>query len=121
MKKILFAEDEPLILKFVSFRLESLGYGVIKARDGAEALKLIEEEIPDLILLDIVMPIMSGYDVCKQVKMNEKLKHIPVILFTASEPEIVAARAKEVGASDYIMKPFDPDDLLSKIKNLLDD
>lgn len=119
MKKILLAEDEPLILKFVSFRLESLGFKILKAKDGGEALKLVEQEMPDLILLDILMPVMDGYEICKRVKANEKTKHIPVILFTASDPSVVTTKAKEVGASDFIIKPFNPDNLLAKIQKFI--
>ena len=119
MKKILFVEDEPLILKFVSLRLESLGYKIIKAIDGAQALKLIHEKNPDLVLLDVRMPIMDGYEVCKRVRANKKLKHIPIILFTASDPTLVITKVTEVGANDYIIKPFDPKELLEKIKKFI--
>jgi len=119
MKKILLAEDEPIILKFVSFRLEGLGYEIYKASDGAEALKLIKKHRPDLILLDVLMPGMDGYEVCRRVRMDKKLKHIPVILFTASDPTIVTAKVKEVGADDYIIKPFEPDSLLEKIQKYI--
>jgi len=119
MKKILFVEDEPLILKFVSLRLESLGYEILKATDGAEAFRLIQEKNPDLVLLDVRIPVMDGYEVCKKVRNNEKLKRIPVILFTASDPTLVITKVKEVGANDYIIKPFDPKELLEKIRKFI--
>ncbi|MFH2145877.1 MAG: response regulator [Candidatus Omnitrophota bacterium] len=119
MKKILVVEDELIILKFVVFRLEKEGYEVLSATDGRVALDIIQNRKPDLVLLDVFIPSLDGYEVCKCVKEDTKLRHIPVILFTASEPTIVAHKGKEVGADDYIIKPFDPEQLLEKIKKFI--
>jgi len=119
MKKILVVEDEPIILKFVSFRLEQAGYEILTASDGEKALRLIKENKPDLVLLDVLIPRLNGYEVTRQVKEDESLKQIYIILFTASDPFIVQEKIKEVMADGYIIKPFDADKLLETIKGFI--
>jgi len=119
-KKILFVDDEPDLLKVATFRLKKAGYEVVQAVDGQEALDILAGgSPPDLILLDLRLPVVSGYEVCIKVKGDEKTKNIPVILFTASTQDI-ARKAKEWGAEDYLLKPFEPEVLLEKVKRLLD-
>ena len=118
-KKILIVDDEPDILKVVTFRVKKLEYEVVTATNGQEALDLIQKEEPDLILLDIELPVMNGYEVCQRVKTNEKLKHIPIIFLTASSASKIAEKVKEFNADDYLIKPFDSEELLKKIKNFI--
>lgn len=118
-KKILVVDDEPDILKVVTFRVKKLEYEVVTATNGQEALDLIQKEEPDLILLDIELPVMNGYEVCQRVKTNEKLKHIPIIFLTASIASKIAEKVKEFNADDYLIKPFDSEELLKKIKNFI--
>ncbi len=118
-KKILIVDDEPDILRLASLRLKKLGYNVIMAIDGKEALDAIRSEKPDLVLLDLILPVMNGADVCKKTKNDEKLKHIPIILFTAHSDSMTAEKTKEFGADDYIIKPFDPEELMNKIERIL--
>jgi CheY-like chemotaxis protein len=119
-KRILFVDDEPDLLKVTTFRLKKAGYELLTADNGNDALSLARKESLDLIFLDIRLPGMNGDEVCKQLKSDEKYKHIPIILFTASA-NCVADKAKEVGAEDYIIKPFNPQDLLAKVKKLIGD
>jgi len=116
--KILLIEDELDLVEVTKMRLKKSGYEVLSATSGEEALALLQKDIPDLILLDLLLPGMQGEEVCKKLKADANLKHIPVILFTASASDISKV-AKEVGAADYIMKPSEPEDLLSKIKKFI--
>jgi DNA-binding response OmpR family regulator len=117
-KKILIVDDEPDILKVVIFRLKKSGYEVLSAVNGEEAIELIKANVPDLIFLDLRLPLLSGAEVCKQLKSNEKLKHIPIILFTASADTVKDILAK-TKADDYIIKPFEPEVLLEKIRKFI--
>jgi len=118
-KKILVVDDEPDVVKVVSFRLKKAGYEVFTADNGKKGLDSVTDNRPDLVLLDLRMPVMSGYDVCKQIKSDDKLKNIPVILLTASGAGTIANSAKEYNADDYIVKPFNPEELLEKVKKYL--
>ena len=120
LKTILVVDDEPAIVKVVSFRLKKAGYNVVSAADGQEGLDLIGKIKPDLILLDLRLPVLDGFQVCQKVKADESLKAIPIIIFTASSTgENIDSRYKEVGADDYLIKPFEPEVLLEKIRKLL--
>ena len=119
-KKILVVDDEPDILKVTSIRLKKLGYNVLTAADGKEALDTMRSENPDLVLLDLVMPIMNGAEVCEQIKNDKTLKHTPIILFTASgSSDMTAEKIKKIGADGYIVKPFEPEELMGKIEGIL--
>ena len=118
-KKILIVDDEPDILRLTSLRLRKLGYDVLTAVDGKEALDAIRNENPDLVLLDLLIPFMNGAEVCEQVKNDKTLKHIPIILFTAHSDTMTAEKAKKLGAEDYIIKPFDPEELTDKVEEIL--
>ena len=117
-KKILIVDDEPDLLRIACFRLEKSGYQVLSAVNGKEGLEMVEKESPDLVLLDIKLPLIEGTDVCLSIKKNDKLKHTPVILFTASAQNI-EERLKACGAEGYIIKPFSAEDLLEKVKKLI--
>lgn len=121
-KKILIVDDEPELLDLVGLRLESFGYAVMKASDGKKAMELLTKEIPDLILLDVMMPGKDGYEVCNEIKSEERLSRIPIILFTAKpeQKEKLKSNYNFIAADDFIVKPFEPEDLLLKIKRFID-
>lgn len=119
VKKILVVDDEVDLLSVVSVRLRSLNCEVVTAINGKEALEMIKRSKPDLILLDLVLPVMNGYDLCKVLKADDRFKDIPVILFTASVIRDVKEKTQQLGAQDYVMKPFDPKILIEKIKRLI--
>jgi len=118
-KKILVVDDEPDILAVVVFRLKSLGYEIVSAVDGRQGLELIKSERPDLVLLDYRLPFMDGLEVGRRVKNDETLKGTPIILLTASSGEDIERMVKDAGVDDYLKKPFDPGELLAKIKAYL--
>jgi two-component system, OmpR family, alkaline phosphatase synthesis response regulator PhoP len=118
-KKILIVDDEPDVLKLTSLRLEKLGFKVLTAANGKDALDTIRKEKPDLAMLDLIMPIMYGSEICKLVKSDENLKHIPIILFTAYSEIMTDEKAKSIGADSYIAKPFDARELFNKVEQLL--
>ena len=118
-KKILVVDDEPDLLKVASFRLRKLGYEIIEATDGAKAMELIQEHRPHLILLDLRLPIMDGWEVCRRVKADDQLKNIPIIILTASAGALNSEITKELKAEDLLVKPFEPDVLLEKIKKYI--
>ncbi|MFP3854186.1 MAG: response regulator transcription factor [Anaerolineales bacterium] len=120
MTKILVAEDERDIRELINFTLRLRGYEVVLARDGEEALELALKEHPDLVLLDIRMPRMSGYEVCQLIKDNEATKHIPVVFLTAKGQESEVQQGMKAGATDYILKPFSPDTLVERLQKHLE-
>ena len=119
MKKILVVEDDPDVLKVVIFRLEKAGYDTVTAKDGQVALDLIQELKPDLVLLDLILPVIDGYTLCRQVKTDEKLKHIPIILFTGIMPASLPRKVRELKADDYLIKPFNVGELLNKVRRFI--
>ncbi len=110
--KILFIDDAPEILMISAIRLRKLGYEVLTAACGDEGIRIAEEAEPALIFLDIMMPDKDGLQVCREIKNNPSLKCIPVILFTALSRDIVEQKIAESGADGYLIKPFEPEDLL---------
>jgi DNA-binding response OmpR family regulator len=117
-KKILLIEDERLLLEMYVSRLEKAGFEILSAEDGDMGLKIAQEKIPDLILLDIVMPGMSGYDVLKELKTNPSTKDIPVIVFSNLGQEEEIKKGLALGAEDYIVKTsVTPTELLEKIES----
>jgi len=119
VKRILVVDDEPDIVTVIGKSLRDNGYEVIAANDGQEALEKAKAEKPDLILLDLMLPIMDGYKVCGLLKNDTRYSKIPVILFTAKAQEKDIKLGEEVGADAYITKPFEPEVLFSKIKELI--
>ena len=118
-ERILIVEDEKDISELLEYNLQSEGFVPVKAFDGNEALEMVKKERPDLILLDIMMPEMDGRDVCKALKRDEKTRHIPVVMLTAKSEESDVIVGLELGADDYIVKPFSPKVLISRIKAVL--
>lgn len=118
--KILVVDDEKDIVDIIKYNLEQEGeFEVLTALDGKEALNIAEEEKPDLILLDIMMPGMNGFDVCKQLKTYAPTSRIPVIFLTAKENEIDEIIGLEIGADDYIQKPISPRKIIARIKSVI--
>ena len=116
MTSILVVDDEPVFIEALTISLEREGFGVIAAADGPAALKAISEKDPDLILLDVMLPGMSGIDVCREIR---KSSSVPVIMVTAKGEEIDAVVGLEVGADDYLAKPFEPKELILRIQNII--
>ena len=119
-KKILVADDEPYILMALTDAVEMEGYDCVTAVNGKEAVEKAREEMPDLILLDIMMPYKDGYEACEELKADDQTKNIPIIMLTAKSQQVDIQRGKEVGADDYITKPFRPSTLRKKFNEVLD-
>jgi DNA-binding response OmpR family regulator len=116
---VLVADDDPDILALVTFRLERGGYDVVAANDGEEAMRLALERAPDLAVLDVMMPKLDGYEVTTRLRQNERTRRMPVILLTARVQEADIARGFEVGADDYVKKPFSPQELGARVQAIL--
>ena len=117
--KILISEDNPDIRKILVMRLEINGYDVIQAKDGEEAVDKIKKDRPALVILDLMMPKISGFEVCRMIKFDDKYKDMPIIVLSALDQQADRERAIENGADAYFIKPFDLELLLSKIKSLV--
>lgn len=117
--RIVLAEDDPQIARLTSFKLEKEGFEVIWEKDGGAAFESIKSNLPDLVLLDIMMPVMDGYQVLKKMKEDDDIKNIPVIMLTAKGQERDVVTGIEMGAEDYIVKPFRPAELTARIKKIL--
>ena len=118
-KKILLIDDEPELIKAVEIRLKSIGYEVALSYDGRTGIDKAKEIKPDLILLDLIMPIMDGYGVANELKDDPETKHIPIIILTASQREDLKTRCRQLGVASFIMKPFETSDLLNMVKAIL--
>lgn len=116
---ILVADDDEDILNLVCLRLEQVGYDVARARNGAEAVRLAGERRPSLCVFDVQMPEMTGYEAIKEMRADEGLRTVPIILLTASVQERDMARGYDAGADDYMRKPFNPRELQARIEKLL--
>ena len=114
-KKILIVDDEPDIVETLKFLIESEGFESIIALDGEEALRKAKEENPDLMILDVMLPKINGYKVCRLLKFDSKYKHIPILMVTARSQEEDKVIGEETGADEYITKPFDINELVEKI------
>jgi two-component system, OmpR family, alkaline phosphatase synthesis response regulator PhoP len=118
-KRVLIADDEPNIVAALEFLLQRNGYEVHTARNGDEALSLIELHNPDLVLLDVMMPQRSGYDVCQRVREREDWRHIKIIMLSAKGRDVEVNKGVSLGADLYITKPFSTRELVAKINGLL--
>ena len=117
--KVLVVDDEIYIVHILDFSLGMEGYEVITALDGEQALERMESDRPDLVVLDIMMPKLDGYEVCRTIKSNPASRHIPVILLSAKGRNVDQKMGFDVGADDYITKPFSPRKLVERINQLL--
>jgi DNA-binding response OmpR family regulator len=117
--KILIVDDETDVVEFITRTLQTEGFDVIAAYDGIAALDLVDSEKPDLILLDIMMPMMSGYEVCEQIKANPQTQHIPVLCVSSAHTPDARALSLRVGAATLVVKPFLPAELVAQIRRYL--
>jgi two-component system alkaline phosphatase synthesis response regulator PhoP len=118
-KKILIVDDEPDILEFLQYNLKKEGYTVVTAGDGKQALEVAASEKPDLIILDIMMPVLDGVEACRQLRTKKEFKETPIAFLTARDEDFSQITALDVGGDDYITKPIKPRVLLSRISALL--
>lgn len=118
-RAVLVVDDEKNIRELVRFNLESRGYKVIEAVDGKQALDIVEQELPLLIILDLMLPKIDGLEVCRTLKANPKTDKIPIIMLTALGDEIDKIVGLELGADDYVTKPFSPRELIARIRAVL--
>ena len=119
MAKILVAEDERDIRELINFTLTFAGHEVHQAPNGAEAITIAQDIIPDLIMMDVRMPKMTGYEACREMKTIDSIKEIPVVFLSAKGQDEEISTGLEAGAIDYILKPFAPDELSQRITDIL--
>lgn len=119
MQKILVVEDDDDIRELIAFNLEMSGYKIIKCDNGEDAIIAALKEIPDLVLLDVMLPGIDGFEVCRKIKKNQSLKDIPIIMLTARTDDDDIITGLETGADDYITKPFRPKVLMARVKTAL--
>lgn len=120
-KSILVVDDEPNIVLSLEFLMTQAGYEVRIARDGNAALESVVEKIPDLILLDLMIPGRDGYDVCQTLRRSEEWARIPIIMLTAKGREVEKEKGLALGANEYVTKPFSTAELTKRVKELLGD
>jgi DNA-binding response OmpR family regulator len=118
-RSVLVVDDEPNIVASLEFLLKKAGYDVRVARNGEEALRAVAQRHPDLVLLDVMMPIRDGYDVCESIRANPVLKNVHIIMLTAKSREVEHEKALALGADDYIVKPFSTRELVERVKQVL--
>jgi len=117
--RVLVVEDEPAQLEILAYNLESEGFLVSRARDGEEALLLIREDVPDVIVVDWMMPHLSGIEVCRRLKSNPETRSIPVIILSVRSEDEDKVRGLEIGADDYVVKPYSVVELMARIRTQL--
>jgi two-component system alkaline phosphatase synthesis response regulator PhoP len=118
-EKVLIAEDQPHIRTLMLYKLQNSGYDVVAVENGIEALEKARSENPDVVLLDVMMPLMTGFEVLAALRKDERTRSIPVLLVTAQSREEEVLKGLEMGADDYITKPFSPNELAARIKTVL--
>lgn len=116
---ILVADDEPDVLELVGYRLSRSGFTVVEACDGEEALARALDQVPDLAVLDVMMPKLDGYELTRRLRAADATQRVPVILLTARAQESDIATGFEAGADDYLRKPFNPDELVARVRAVL--
>jgi len=119
MTKILIVDDEQDIADLVSYNLEKEGYATIKAYDGGDVLKTIKTQKPDLVILDLMLPRMNGLDICRAIRANQEVAHLPIIMLTAKADEVDKIIGLEIGADDYMTKPFSVKELIARVRTIL--
>jgi len=119
MAHILVAEDERDIRELIAFTLSFAGHQISQAANGEEAVSLAQSLIPDLILTDVRMPKMTGYEACRQIKAHEATRHIPVVILSAKGQDEEIEQGRDAGADEYILKPFAPDKLQQRVAEIL--
>lgn len=116
--RVLVCDDDPLLLELLEFRLAAKGFEVEAARDGGEAMQALETDPPSAVVLDAMMPVVDGYEVLRRIRENPDLKALPVIMLTARKQEKDIVSALELGASDFLAKPFIPEELVARLIRL---
>ena len=116
---ILVVEDEPNIVESLSFLMKKAGFIVRVARDGNTAIRTIESEAPDLVLLDIMMPRLDGYEVCRTIRANPDWDHVRIIMLSAKGRDLDRRKGLELGADDYITKPFSTREIVARVQEIL--
>lgn len=119
MKKILIADDEPNIVVSLEFLMEQKGYAVQTVGNGPDALQAMSAFVPDLILLDVMMPRMSGYEVCQRIRANPDWQGVKIVMLSAKGREVEISKGLAVGADAYVTKPFSTQDLVARVEDLL--
>jgi two-component system, OmpR family, alkaline phosphatase synthesis response regulator PhoP len=119
MAKILIVDDEQDIADLVSYNLEREGYATIKAYDGRDVLKTVKTQKPDLIILDLMLPHMNGMDICRAIRANPETSNLPIIMLTAKSDEVDKIIGLEIGADDYVTKPFSVKELIARVRTVL--
>ena len=119
MAKILIADDDDILVEMLRFRLEAAGHKVVSAPDGLAALEIAAAQRPDLVVLDSMMPVISGLEVLARLKADDALKHIPIVMLTARKSESDIVSALKSGVDEYLTKPFIPQELMVRIDKLL--
>ncbi len=120
MAKILIAEDEQDIRELIAFALRFVGHDVISFTNGFEAWENAEKELPDMILLDVHMPVMTGIEACMKIKADPNTTHIPIVFLSAKGQEVEIQAGLDAGASEYLLKPFAPDELARQVQRVLE-
>ncbi len=120
MPRILIADDQPDLLAILSCRFRAVGFDVIEARNGAEAVSMIREQKPDIVSLDVTMPELNGFQVCREMKDDDELAEIPIVLVTAKSSDADRFWGEEVGADLYLTKPVDPASVVLQVRDLLE-
>jgi CheY-like chemotaxis protein len=118
-KKVLVVDDHPDAVNILTMVLQKGGYQTVSAQDGAEALQKIHKENPGMVLLDVMMPKMDGYDVCRAVKADPETRHIPIVMLSARTDSASREKGRSLGAADYLAKPIDPAEILKKVQEYL--
>ncbi len=116
---VLIVEDEPAQREVLAYNLEAEGFGVTKAENGEEALMLVEEQAPDLIVLDWMLPNVSGIEICRQLKARPETRNVPIIMLSARSEEVDRVRGLEIGADDYVIKPYSVVELMARVRSQL--
>lgn len=117
--RVLIIEDDPSIVEMLRYNLEKSGFEPLVAMDGEEGVMMVEEESPDLVVLDWMLPLMSGIEVCRRIRRRPESKDLPIIMLTAKGEEADRVRGLENGADDYVVKPFSPSEMMARIKAVL--
>ena len=117
--RILICDDDPVILRLLEVNLELEGYEVLLAHHGENAIEVATAELPDLVILDIMMPRLDGYQTCERLKANDATKDIPVVFLSAKAQQTDIDKGKAYGVAEYLTKPFDPNDLIDVVQRLV--
>lgn len=118
-KRVLIVDDEPNIVTSLEFLMEEAGMEVRAARNGQEALQMATSFAPDLVLLDVMMPVLNGYEICQRIKSDPAMRHVRILMLSAKGRDVEIAKGLELGADAYITKPFSTRELVAKVKELL--